>query len=674
MANQIQIKRSTTTATPGSLANGELAFSSNGDVLFIGANGAVEPIGGKRTPGVLTANQALVANSTSGIDKVIVANLQPTFVYANGASGTVGQVLTSNSSGGLFWSAPAATTAGSNTQIQFNDSGILAGDADFTFNKTNNTLTVTNIAANGASLTSVNAASVGGNTASDLRSYSDTIAGTAYTNATSYAATIAGTAYSNATSYADNKAANAYSNAMSDTLSRNGTYTGNNIFSGANNTFSGANTTVTGFLKTANADIASILVRTSSLTSGSFDRNSLDLAAGDGLLLSGGNYGVNIRAANNGSSWFTLNLSGDNGALTPSANGTMDLGSSAKNFGGLWVQDVTVNGNTTLGSNSSDIIAITGRINSAIVPAANVTYDLGTSLMRWKDLYLSGSSIVLGNTTVTDGADGLTANNIKATIGLKTQDLTVDGNTVLGSNSSDIVSINGYVNTAITPSANVTYNLGTNLLRWNEIHAANVHSVDGYFDGNLQVTGNLVVLGDTLTVNVATLAVEDSLIQLATNNTSTDLLDIGFYGNYQAGGGAHEHTGLFRDASDDGIFKLFFGLQDAPTTSVDIAGTGYAQGVLQAYLKSGGLISNATHVAITANSTVNVAITANTLTLATALAATDGGTGFDTYTSGDLLVANTGNAFSKLALGTSGYVLQSNGSALVYGVLDGGSF
>ena len=171
MANQIQIKRSTTTATPGSLANGELAFSSNGDVLFIGANGAVEPIGGKRTPGVLTANQALVANSTSGIDKVIVANLQPTFVYANGASGTVGQVLTSNSSGGLFWSAPAATTAGSNTQIQFNDSGILAGDADFTFNKTNNTLTVTNIAANGASLTSVNAASVGGNTASDLRSY-----------------------------------------------------------------------------------------------------------------------------------------------------------------------------------------------------------------------------------------------------------------------------------------------------------------------------------------------------------------------------------------------------------------------------------------------------------------------------------------------------------------------
>jgi hypothetical protein len=665
MANQIQIK-STTTSTPASLANGELAFTSNGDVLFIGANGAVEPIGGKRTPGTLTANQALVANSTSGIDKIIVANLQPTFVYANGASGTVGQVLTSNATGGLFWSAPAATTAGSNTQIQFNDSGSLAGDADFTFDKTTNTLTVTNIAANGASLTSVNAASVGGNTASDLNTY------------------------------ADNKAANAYSNAMSDTLSRNGSYSGNNTLAGTNTVIS-SNLFVTGTINrsptitlggdlsgsitltdlaggTLTATIAADSVALGTDTTGNYVASITAGAGISGSSSSEGGAATIAVVANNGL------LSNSSGVFVVAGTGVVSnstgvhIGQAVATTDNVTFNDITINGNTTLGSNSSDIIAITGRINSAIVPAANVTYDLGTSLMRWKDLYLSGSSIILGNTTITDSADGLTANNIKATSTLKTQDLTVDGNTVLGSNSSDIVSINGYVNTAITPSANVTYNLGTNLLRWNEIHAANVHSVDGYFDGNLQVTGNLVVLGDTLTVNVATLAVEDSLIQLATNNTSTDLLDIGFYGNYQAGGGAHEHTGLFRDASDDGIFKLFFGLQDAPTTAVDIAGTGYTQGVLQAYLKSGGLISNATHVAITANSTVNVAITANTLTLSTALAATEGGTGFNSYTSGDLLVANTGNTFSKLALGTSGYVLQSNGSALVYGVLDGGSF
>lgn len=46
MANLIQIKRSESTATPASLANGELAWSSNGDKLFIGDFNTVTAIGG----------------------------------------------------------------------------------------------------------------------------------------------------------------------------------------------------------------------------------------------------------------------------------------------------------------------------------------------------------------------------------------------------------------------------------------------------------------------------------------------------------------------------------------------------------------------------------------------------------------------------------------------------
>ena len=105
MANLIQIKRSATTAIPSSLGDGELAYTSNGDILYIGApdgSNTVTAISGKRYPGTLTANQALVANSTSGIDKVIVANLQPTGIYANGALGTSGQVLSSNGTG-VYW-------------------------------------------------------------------------------------------------------------------------------------------------------------------------------------------------------------------------------------------------------------------------------------------------------------------------------------------------------------------------------------------------------------------------------------------------------------------------------------------------------------------------------------------------------------------------------------------
>jgi hypothetical protein len=86
------------------------------------------------------------------------------------------------------------------------------------------------------------------------------------------------------------------------------------------------------------------------------------------------------------------------------------------------------------------------------------------------------------------------------------------------------------------------------------------------------------------------------------------------------------------------------------------------------------LVSNSSAVNITANATVSVALTANTLSLSTALPATSGGTGTASYTSGDLLVANTGDTLSKLTLGTDGKVLQSNGTAVIYADLDGGTF
>jgi hypothetical protein len=149
--NLIQIKRSLTTATPVTLNNGELAYTSNGDQLFIGSNGVVVPIAGKKTPGTLTANQALVANSTSAIDRIIVANAVVTTLTANGSVGTNGQVLVSNGTA-VFW---GTGTSGANTQIQFNDSGVANATAGFTFDKTSNNLTVSNT----IFTTTVNAAS-----------------------------------------------------------------------------------------------------------------------------------------------------------------------------------------------------------------------------------------------------------------------------------------------------------------------------------------------------------------------------------------------------------------------------------------------------------------------------------------------------------------------------------
>ena len=102
-------------------------------------------------------------------------------------------------------------------------------------------------------------------------------------------------------------------------------------------------------------------------------------------------------------------------------------------------------------------------------------------------------------------------------------------------------------------------------------------------DGNATITGNLTVNGTTTTVNSTTTSITDSMFELANQNTSADTLDLGIYGNYNDGlsdGGASEYTGLFRDASDS-TWKLFDGLEEEPTTTVNLSGTGYAKASLE---------------------------------------------------------------------------------------------
>jgi hypothetical protein len=256
-----------------------------------------------------------------------------------------------------------------------------------------------------------------------------------------------------------------------------------------------------------------------------------------------------------------------------------------------------------------------------------------------------------------------------------TSNTTLNGNTVIGDSTSDRLNVGALVSSNLIPSANNTYNVGNNTLRWNEIHASNLHSTTGYFDGKVEISGDLIISGNVVTTNVNSLVVSDPMIYLAGNNYASDLLDIGFAANYFDGVTAR-HTGLFRDASDGGIYKLFTNSEQelVGNNVVNTSANGWTLAILQTYIQSAGFTSNATSITITANSSLNVAIAANTLTLSSPLLGNSGGTGLNTYTQEDIIVANSTNGFRKLGLGTSGYVLQSNGTALLYDILDGGSF
>ena len=105
MAGTIQIKRSANTATPTALEFGELAWSSNGQVLSIGREDGdtanLVAIAGTRTPGTLNANQALVANSTSSINEIKAANVYfETFKQAANLEANI--TMTSTSTANLY--------------------------------------------------------------------------------------------------------------------------------------------------------------------------------------------------------------------------------------------------------------------------------------------------------------------------------------------------------------------------------------------------------------------------------------------------------------------------------------------------------------------------------------------------------------------------------------------
>jgi hypothetical protein len=523
MANLIQIKRSTVTAVPASLANGELAYTSNGNVLYIGSEGSVVPIAGSRNPGTLTANQALVANSSSGINKIITSNAVIGAITANGSLGSAGYILTSNGSG-IYWEVPAEsdfTITGDSGSDTFNTGETLnfSGNTGITTAVTNNQVDIDL-----------------DDTAVTPGSYGDANSVSTFTVDQQGRLTAAGTTDIN------------HDTLLNFVADEHVAHSGVNLTAGSGLT-GGGNITAS---------------------------RTFNVGAGVGVTVNADDVAVN---PGNG--------------ITANSSGT----------------HVEVSGDSTLVANSSGLFVIDSTID----------HDALTNFVADEHVAHSSINLTAGNGLTGGGTiDASRTFNVGA------------GNGV--SVSADAVAVNG----------------GSTLT----VNSTGVHVNNDLSITNLTLSGNLDINGTLTTIDTQNLSVNDSIIELARSNAG-DTLDIGFYGTYNDG--AEKYTGFFRDQNDSGIYKLFTGLTSEPTTTVDTGGAGYAIGTLEAYLNSGALVSNSTATNITANSSVSVALVANTLTLSSPLGISSGGTGL-------------------ASVGADGLVLQSNGSALVYDSLDGGTF
>jgi hypothetical protein len=121
--------------------------------------------------------------------------------------------------------------------------------------------------------------------------------------------------------------------------------------------------------------------------------------------------------------------------------------------------------------NITSVGTLTGlSVTGNILPSANVTYNLGSSTARWKDLFLSGSTIDLGGTTISAPSGG----------GLSIATGPIYANTSIASTSS-------------STGALVVPNGGAGI-------AGNV-----YVGGAMTIAGNLTINGTTTTINNTTI-------------------------------------------------------------------------------------------------------------------------------------------------------------------------
>jgi hypothetical protein len=340
------------------------------------------------------------------------------------------------------------------------------------------------------------------------------------------------------------------------------------------------------------------------------------LAIGDattGVVVIGGNtYTQMIDAATSSNTSSTLVMRDGSGSFSATTVYAELSGNASTATKWQTARDIGVSGDAT------GIISVDGTANANVPLVLNtVNTDVGTFggitqipvfTVNGKGLVTSAANVAVATTLNIAGDSGSDG------IDLLSDTLTfegADGITSSVANNTVSVSVD---NTVVRTSGGQTIN------------------------GDLSIAGDLAILGNTVTVNVSSLWVEDSLIRLANNNVVGDTVDIGFYGLSNDSG--IKYHGLARTISDSANFFLFKNLEDDPTgntipgSSVTIANTA----TLRANVTGGKIFS-----------------------LDSAIAPSDGGTGLRSYTTGDIIFANGSTSLTVLNDVATGNVLISGG-------------
>jgi hypothetical protein len=287
---------------------------------------------------------------------------------------------------------------------------------------------------------------------------------------------------------------------------------------------------------------------------------------------------------------------------------------------------------TALASTTSSANALPYFTGSGTATTTTLS-SFGRSLIDDTDASASRTTLGLGTMATETASNYLTTTSASSTYA-----------PLAGATFTGNIAVNNGTSTAITTTGTTAKVFNTGATTIEIGHAATTISIGSIahtgtttINNDLAVYGSITFSAGSSSLSATTIQIDDTLISLADNNTA-DILDIGFFAGYRQASTDY-HTGLVRDASDSGIWKLFSGITAQPTGTVDFTGATFD------ILKIGSLqVSDAS----TTRSNLGLAIGTNVQAYNSTLAAVAGGT----YT-GDDSITTVGTIATGVWQGTA---------------------
>ena len=353
-----------------------------------------------------------------------------------------------------------------------------------------------------------------------------------------------------------------------------------------------------------------------------------------------------------------------NGSTTNSLAGLQQLDVDNLQFNGNSIISTDTNGGITLDPNGTGHVSVSSAlIKDVATPvdptdAANKAYvdAVAEGLHIHASVQAATTAVITGSVTYDNGTSGVGA-TLTTDTPINTLDgySLVNGDRILIKNQANAAHNGIYIRTSST--------VFTRAADFNTV--AEIASGDFLFVSNGTVNGKTGWVNTSKSIEVGTTAVVFEQFSGA--------------GTYIAGSGL-----AFTGNTIDIVLQTSGGLEivsDELGLKSTTAGNGltFSSGVLN--------IGGTTDRITVNNDSIDIASTyagQNTITTlgtiasgtwqGTTIGTIYGGTGNTSYSIGDLLVGAADNALNKLSIGTTGKVLQSNGTTLVYGDVDGGTY